>query len=140
MTKKMYCLSLHNNKLQAFIRSMQNMAFYESTFIVRQDASAPDVAKLTENFSNIVIENGGKVLKSENWGLKNLAYIIKKNRKGHYVMLVLDAPDKAVKEMERRMKLSEDVIRNLTLRIESFDNKDSIMLASSEEGKSEEIL
>lgn len=140
MTKKMYCLSLHNNKLQAFIRSMQNMAFYESTFIVRQDASAPDVAKLTENFSNIVIENGGKVLKSENWGLKNLAYIIKKNRKGHYVMLVLDAPDKAVKEMGRRMKLSEDVIRNLTLRIESFDNKDSIMLASSEEGKSEEIL
>ena len=136
----MYCLSLHNNNLQAFIRSMQNMAFYESTFIVRQDASAPDVAKLTENFSNIITENGGKILKSENWGLKNLAYVIKKNRKGHYVMLVLDAPDKAVKEMERRMKLSEDVIRHLILRIESFDNKDSIMLASSEEGKSEEIL
>ncbi len=136
----MYCLSLHSNKLQAFIRSMRDMAFYESTFIVRQDASVPDVVKLTENFSNIITENGGKVLKSENWGLKNLAYIIKKNRKGHYVMLVLDAPDKAVKEMERRMKLSEDVIRNLTLRIESFNNKDSIMLASSEEGKSEEIL
>jgi small subunit ribosomal protein S6 len=119
---------------------MQNMAFYESTFIVRQDASAPDVAKLTETFSNIITENGGKVLKSENWGLKNLAYIIKKNRKGHYVMLVLDAPDKAVKEMERRMKLSEDVIRHLILRIESFDNKDSIMLASSEEGKLEGIL
>jgi len=136
----MYCLSLHNNILQAFIRSMQNMAFYESTFIVRQDASAPDVTKLTETFSNIITENGGKVLKSENWGLKNLAYIIKKNRKGHYVMLVLDAPDKAVKEMERRMKLSEDVIRHLILRIESFDNKDSIMLASSEEGKLEGIL
>jgi len=116
------------------------MAFYESTFIVRQDASSPDVAKLTENFSNIITENGGKILKSENWGLKNLAYVIKKNRKGHYVMLVLDAPDKAVKEMERRMKLSEDIIRHLILRIESFDNKDSIMLASSEEGKSEEIL
>jgi small subunit ribosomal protein S6 len=116
------------------------MAFYESTFIVRQDTSVPDVNKITETLSNVITENGGKVLKTEYWGLKNLAYIIKKNRKGHYVMFVLDAPDKAVKEMERRIKLSEDIIRNLTIRIKSFDGKDSIMLASTDEDKPEEIL
>ncbi len=116
------------------------MAFYESTFIVRQDASTADVSKITDTLSNVVIDNGGSVLKTEHWGLKNLAYIIKKNRKGHYVMLVLDGPDKAIKEMERRIKLSEDIIRNLTVKIKSFDNKDSIMVALSDESKVEGIL
>lgn len=113
---------------------------YELVFIVRQDASAPDVTKISDSFATIITENGGKVLKSEYWGLKNLAYIIKKNRKGHYVMLVLDAPDAAVKEVERKLKLSGDVIRHLVVRIESFDNKDSVMLAPGSHDKFEEVL
>lgn len=116
------------------------MAFYESTFIVRQDASVADVGKITDALAGVITENGGKVLKIEQWGLKNLAYIIKKNRKGYYIMFVLDAPHKAVKEMERRMKLSEDVIRNLTIKIDSFDNKDSSMLASSDDDRAEVTL
>jgi len=116
------------------------MSLYESTFVVRQDTSASDVSKITETFSNIIKENGGKVLKVENWGLRNLAYVIKKNRKGHYVMLVIDAPHKAMQEFERRLKLSEDVIRNLTIKIESFDNKDSLMIASTEENKLDEAV
>lgn len=116
------------------------MAIYESTFIVRQDASTVDVSKITDSLVNVVTENGGKVLKIEQWGLRNLAYIIKKNRKGHYIMLVLDAPHKAIKEMERRMKLSEDVIRNLTIKIQAFDHKDSSMLASSDEDRTEVSL
>lgn len=116
------------------------MALYESTFIIRQDLSAPDVNKITETLTNIIAENGGKVLKTEQWGLRNLAYIIKKNRKGHYVFMVIDAPNKAMVELERRVKLSDDVIRHLVIRIESFDGKDSIMLTASNEDKIEDVI
>lgn len=116
------------------------MALYESTFIVRQDASVPDVNKITETFANIITENGGKVLKTEYWGLKTLAYVIKKNKKGHYVMMVIDAPHKAVKEVERRVKLSGDIIRHLVIAIESFDNKDSIMLTASNDDRMEDAI
>jgi small subunit ribosomal protein S6 len=104
------------------------MPLYESTFIVRQDISPADVEKLTETFSKIITDLGGKIIKTENWGLRNLAYIVKKNKKGNYVMLSIDSPYAAVKEMERRMKLSEDILRNMTIRVEEIDNEPSPMM------------
>ena len=104
------------------------MPLYESVFIARQDINAGQVDTLTEQFSNIVTGAGGKIEKTEYWGLKNLAYRIKKNRKGHYVMLHLDAPHEAVSEMERNMGLNEDVLRHLTLRVEEIEEGPSIMM------------
>lgn len=107
------------------------MPLYESTFVVRQDVSRADVNKLIETFSDIVASNGGKVVKNEYWGLRNLAYRIKKNRKGHYVMLALDAPYESVKELERNMGIHEDVIRTLTVRVEAIEEGPSAMMQRS---------
>jgi small subunit ribosomal protein S6 len=116
------------------------MPLYESTFIARQDISVPDVEKLTDTFSKIISDNGGKVVKSEYWGLRNLAYLIKKNRKGHYVMLAIDAPFEAVKEMERRMKLSEDVLRNLNIKVKEFDKGPSHMMNAQNSSDEDEVV
>lgn len=107
------------------------MSLYESTFILRQDISATEVNKVTEFLCSIVKDNEGKVLKNEYWGLKSLAYPVKKNKKGHYVMLVLEADHSTILELQRKVKLSEDVIRNLIIKIESFDKKDSIMMSAA---------
>jgi small subunit ribosomal protein S6 len=104
------------------------MPLYESTFVVRQDVSRADVTKLVESFTAIITQGGGKVVKDEYWGLRNLAYRIKKNRKGHYVMLALDAPFDAVKEMERNMGIHEDVIRTLTVRVDAIEEGPSAMM------------
>lgn len=104
------------------------MPLYESTFITRQDISRADVVKLVDNFIAIVRKEGGKIIKNEYWGLRNLAYRIKKNRKGHYAMLAMNAPDAAIKELERNMGLHEDVIRHLTVRVESIEDGPSIMM------------
>ena len=104
------------------------MAFYESTFITRQDMSKADVTKLTDSFTDIVKQFGGKVTKSEYWGLRNLAYKINKSKKGHYTMLALDAPAAAVAEMERNMRINEDVIRALTIRVEAIEEGPSVMM------------
>src|SRR6202012_1422444 len=104
------------------------MPLYESTCVTRQDVSRADVNKLIETFSDIVKQGGGKVVKNEYWGLRNLAYRIKKNRKGHYVMLGLDAPHAAIKELERNMGLHEDVIRHLTVHVDSIDEGPSPMM------------
>lgn len=109
------------------------MSLYESTFILRQDISVTEVNKVIENLSATIKDNEGKVLKHEYWGLKSLAYPIKKNKKGHYAMLILEAPHRAMLDLQRKIKLSEDVIRNLTLKIESFDKKDSIMMSAENE-------
>jgi len=82
------------------------MSLYENIFIARQDATAAQVEALTDAFANIVAEQGGKVTKREYWGLRSLSYRIKKNRKGHYMLLNLDAPAAAVVEMERNMRIS----------------------------------
>ena len=112
------------------------MAYYESVFIARQDVSAAQVDTLAEAFTNIVQEQGGKVTKKESWGLRNLAYRIKKNRKGHYVLFNLDAPAAAVKEMERNMRINEDVIRFLTVRVEALEEGPSaVMQSKSREGR-----
>ncbi len=112
------------------------MPLYESTFVVRQDVSRADVTKLVDTFSDIITGNGGKVVKNEYWGLRNLAYRIKKNRKGHYVMLALDAPYDAVKELERNMGIHEDVIRTLTVRVDEIEEGPSAMMQKS--GRDEE--
>lgn len=107
------------------------MPLYESTFVVRQDVSRADVTKLVDGFSEIITSNGGKIVKNEYWGLRNLAYRIKKNRKGHYVMLALDAPFDAVKELERNMGIHEDIIRTLTVRVDAIEEGPSAMMQKS---------
>jgi small subunit ribosomal protein S6 len=106
------------------------LAFYESVFIARQDVSAAQVDGLAETFSTIVAGQSGKITKKEYWGLRNLAYRIKKNRKGHYVLLNIDAPAAAIAEMERNMRINEDVIRFLTIKVDTLEEGPSVMMQS----------
>lgn len=104
------------------------MALYENVFLVRPDVSTQQVEALAQQFTEILTAQGGKVAKTEQWGLRNLAYRIKKNRKAHYVLFNLDAPPAAVAEMERNMRLSEDVLRVLTVRVDELEEAPSAML------------
>lgn len=104
------------------------MPLYESTFIARQDLSKQDVTKLAETFSAIIENGGGKIIKNEYWGLKSLAYKINKSRKGHYNMLGLDTPAEALKEMERNMRINENIVRVLTVRVDELDASPSVMM------------
>ena len=97
------------------------MALYEHLLIARQDISAQGVDALATHLKTIVEKEGGKVEKQEYWGLRSLAYRIKKNRKGHYVLLNLNAPANAVHELERQLKINEDVLRYLTVKVDQFD-------------------
>src|SRR5579863_7754431 len=108
------------------------MPFYENVFIARQDISTAQVEALTDTFTNLVAENGGKVEKREYWGLRNLSYRMKKNRKGHYVLFNLDAPPNAVSELERNMRINEDVLRYLTIRVDELEAGQSAMMRRSE--------
>ena len=104
------------------------MPYYESVFIARPDISAAQVEALTESLTTITSENGGSVTKYEYWGLKTLTYRIKKNRKGHYSLLNLDAPPAAIKELERNMLLNEDILRFMTIRVDELEVEPSIMM------------
>ncbi len=104
------------------------MPLYESVFITRQDVPSGEVESLAETFAGIVGDNGGAVEKREYWGLRNLAYRIKKNRKGHYTMFHIDAPAAAVQEMERNMRISEDILRYLTIRVDAFEEGPSVIM------------
>ena len=106
------------------------MAFYENVFIARQEISSAQVDALTDQFTAVLSENGGAVKKKENWGLRTLAFRIKKNRKGHYVLLNIDAPAAAVHEMERQMRINEDILRFLTVRVDELEEGPSAMLQS----------
>jgi small subunit ribosomal protein S6 len=114
------------------------MPFYENVFISRQDISATQVETLTEQFATIVKDNGGEVTKREYWGLRNLAFRIKKNRKGHYVLLNISAPAAAVAEMERNMRINEDILRHMTIRVEALEEGPSMMLQRRDERESRE--
>ena len=105
------------------------MGYYENVFIVRQDMSPAQVEGLADTYATLIEENGGKVLKREHWGLKSLAYRIKKNRKGHYVMFDVEANSDAVNELERQMRLSEDVIRFMTVKIDEMTEDPSPMMS-----------
>ena len=104
------------------------MPFYENVFIARQDVSAAQVEALAESFAGIVAQHGGTVTKREYWGLRNLAYRVKKNRKGHYMLFNLDAPPAAVNELERNMRINEDVLRYLTVRVEALEEGPSAVM------------
>ena len=106
------------------------MSLYECVVIARQDLAAPQVETLTEELANIIITNGGQVSKREYWGLRNIAYRIKKNRKGHYVLFNVDAPAPAVKEFERQMSINEDVLRYLSVRVEELEEGPSAVMQS----------
>lgn len=111
------------------------MPFYETVFIARQDISGAQVETLTEQFTQIVADQGGEVKKRESWGLRNLAFRIHKNRKGHYVLFNLDAPPAAVIELERNMRINEDVLRYLTIRVDELDEGPSAVLQSRSRGE-----
>ncbi len=104
------------------------MPLYESTFIARHDMSTQQVEGLAETFSTIITDNGGNVTKTESWGLKTLAYRVKKNRKGHFVFFNIDAPPAALQEYERNLRLNEDILRYLTVRVDELGPEPSIMM------------
>ncbi len=106
------------------------MALYESVVIARQDISASQVEALTDDLKKLIADNGGEVKSHEYWGLKNLAYRIKKNRKGHYFLLNLDAPAETVQEYERNMRFNEDILRYMTVRVDEIEEGPSAMMQS----------
>ncbi|MCF6196183.1 MAG: 30S ribosomal protein S6 [Emcibacter sp.] len=106
------------------------MALYEHIFIARQDIQPQQVEAITKDLTKIVEDNGGKVTKTEQWGLRTLAYRIKKYKKGHYVLLNIDGSTDAISELERNERLHEDVVRFMTIRVEELEEGDSVVLRS----------
>jgi small subunit ribosomal protein S6 len=104
------------------------MPLYEHVFMTRQDVSTAQVEALTKEYTGVIEELGGKIGKSEYWGLRSLAYKIKKSRKAHYSLLNIDAPPAAVAEMERRMGISTDVIRFITIKVEAHETEPSVQM------------
>jgi len=104
------------------------MPLYEHVFISRQDLSNTQAEALIEEFSTVLSENGGSVVEQEYWGVKTMAYKVNKNRKGHYAFLKTDAPSAAVQEMERLMRLHEDVMRVLTIKVDGHEEGPSVQM------------
>ncbi len=109
------------------------MPLYEHVFISRQDLSNAQAEGLVEHFSAVLSDNGGKVVESEYWGVKTMAYKINKNRKGHYAFLKSDAPAAAVQEMERLMRLHDDVMRVLTIKVDKHNDGPSVQMQKRDE-------
>ena len=116
------------------------MSLYEHVVISRQDLSNAQAEGLVEHFGKVLSENGGKVVDSEYWGLKTMAYKINKNRKGHYMLLNIDGPPEAIQEYERLMRLDEDVIRFLTIKIKSVNEKPSPLMVNKPDKSNNETL
>ena len=113
------------------------MALYEHLLIARQDISAQQVDALATHLKTIIEGEGGRVEKQEYWGLRSLAYRIKKNRKGHYVLLNINSPAKAVQELERQIKINEDVLRFITVKVDQFEQSNSKTARRESERKPE---
>ncbi len=109
------------------------MAYYEATFIVRQDVAPSDVDALREELTKVLEGEGGKVIKHESWGLRTLAYKMKKNKKGHYVLLYIDAPAAAIAELQRKMRLNEDILRQLVIKVDAISKDPSPMAQQQQE-------
>ncbi len=109
------------------------MAFYEHTFLARQDITPQQVQALVTTYKAVIEEHGGKVDKIEYWGLKALAYKVKKNRRAHYSYFNIDAPHEAVIEMERQMRISTDIMRYLTVKVETLDEKPTAMMRKQDD-------
>ncbi|HEU4498184.1 MAG TPA: 30S ribosomal protein S6 [Sphingomicrobium sp.] len=112
------------------------MPLYEHVFLARQDLAQAQVDALAENATKIIADNGGKVVKTETWGLRGLAYRIAKNRKAHYVMLDIDAPAAAMAELERQTGINEDVIRYMTIRVDTHEKGPSAMMRKQDRERS----
>ena len=106
------------------------MPLYENVFIARQDITPAQVDGLIETFEKIITDSGGSVPNKEKWGLKTLAYKIKKNRKGHYTLMHISSPAEAIHEMERQMRINEDVLRYISIRVDEFEDGPSAMMRS----------
>ena len=104
------------------------MALYEHIYLARQDVSPQQVEEMTTALTSVLTEGGGKVTKNEYWGLKSLSYRIRKNRKAHYSLLNIDAPAAAVAEMERQMRINEDILRFMTIRVDELEEGPSAMM------------
>ena len=113
------------------------MPLYEHVFLARQDLAQAQVDALAENATKIITDNGGKVVKTESWGLRGLAYRIAKNRKAHYVMLDIDAPAAALAELERQTGINEDVIRFMTIRVDAHEKGPSAMMRRQERDRAD---
>jgi small subunit ribosomal protein S6 len=114
-------------------RTGVRMPLYEHVFIARQDLSNAQAESLIEHFGTVLADNGGKVVDSEYWGVKAMAFKINKNRKGHYAFLKTDAPAPAVQEMERLMRLHEDVMRVLTIKVDAHEDGPSVQMQKRDE-------
>jgi small subunit ribosomal protein S6 len=108
------------------------MPLYEHVFLARQDASPQQVEELTAQMTGIVEQAGGKISKTENWGVRSLTYRMNKNRKAHFVLLNIDAPSAAIAEIERQERISEDVIRYLSVRVEEHEEGPSAMMRKAD--------
>jgi small subunit ribosomal protein S6 len=104
------------------------MSLYEHVFLARQDLSPQQIDELTAQFTGVLEAQGGKVVSTEYWGVKSLSYRIRKNRKAHFTLMLLDAPSAAVAEVERQQRLSEDILRNITIRVEAHEEGPSAMM------------
>src|SRR5918993_494446 len=113
------------------------MTLYEHVFLARQDLAQAQVDALSENATKIITDNGGTVAKTENWGLRSLAYRIAKNRKAHYVMLDIDAPAAALAELERQTGINEDVLRFMTIRVDAHETGPSAMMRRQERDRAD---
>jgi small subunit ribosomal protein S6 len=108
------------------------MPLYEHVFLARQDLAQAQVDALAETATNIIQDNGGKVVKTETWGLRSLAYRIQKNRKAHYVALDFEAPANVIAELERQTQINEDIIRYMTIRVDAHEQGPSAMMRRNE--------
>ncbi|MAI47457.1 MAG: 30S ribosomal protein S6 [Hyphomicrobiaceae bacterium TMED74] len=108
------------------------MPLYEHVYLARQDVSQQQVDAMTAEFKQLIEEGGGSIGKTEYWGVKSLTYKIKKNRKAHFTLMNIEAPAPAVSEMERRMQLSTDVIRFMTIRVDEHDNEQSVQMRKND--------
>ncbi|MGB3272545.1 MAG: 30S ribosomal protein S6 [Xanthobacteraceae bacterium] len=113
------------------------MPLYEHVFLARQDVSAQQVEELAGQITNVVEQQGGKVTKTENWGVRSLTYRINKNRKAHFIFFNIDAPATAVAEIERQERINEDIIRYLTVRVDELEEGPSAMMRKSDRDRDE---
>jgi len=109
------------------------MPLYEHVFIARQDVSGAQVDEIVNAFTGVVENGGGKVVDTESWGLRNLTYRINKNRKGHYVLMNIDAPSDVINELERQQRIHEDILRYMTLRVDEHEELPTVMMQGRKE-------
>jgi small subunit ribosomal protein S6 len=104
------------------------MPLYEHVYLARQDITTQQVEAITQSIEELIKKEGGKIDKIEYWGLRQLAYKIKKNRKAHYTLMNINAPVNALNEVERQISLNEDILRHLTIKVDEFDDGPSVMM------------